>query len=350
VLTRNHKIESSFMLAHIRANLLLLGLTLLLCCVLYPLALWGIGQTVFPSQANGSLIFDKDGKPIASRLIAHEVRGEQYFQPRPSATAGNAWNAAASGASNWAANNYQLRDRVARSLAPVVKYKNGARHGQAVAGDVVKWFRDEQPALVADWANAHPTLAQNWVKYDAVTKKFVQQWFRAHPVELAAWKRENPRKSDPEPEDLAVAFFTSFSFQHPATWLAVIEEEGSKRVVLVGKNAAEPADIASVFFDMWRAAHPDVALDDVPADQVTASGSGLDPHITLKNARYQLPRVAEKWGELTGKDAARLRDEIDALLEQHAYAPLRGLAGLPMVNVVEVNVELHNRYAGKGRK
>ena len=334
------------MLAHVRANLLLLILTLLLCCVLYPLALWGIGQSAFSQQANGSLILDKEGKPIASRLIAHEVKGEQYFQPRPSATAGSSWNALASGASNWAANNYQLRDRVARSLAPVVKYKNG----EAVADDVVKWFREEERPLVKEWAEAHPTLAQNWVKTDAVTKKYVKEWFRAHAAELAEWKRDNPGKTNPEPEDLAVAFFTSFSFQHPATWLAVDGEGADKRVVLVGKNAKDPADIAAVFFDMWRDAHPDVALEEVPADQVMASGSGLDPHITLKNALYQLPRVADKWAALTKQNADRLREEIKELLNRHAHAPFSGLAGVPMVNVVEVNVALHNRYADKVRE
>src|SRR5438552_2137550 len=103
------------MLAHLRANLWLLGLTLLLCCGLYPLALWGVGQVAFPHQANGSLILDAEsGKPIASRLLAHEVKDARYFQPRPSATSGGSWNAGASGASNWAASNPLLRDRVAR--------------------------------------------------------------------------------------------------------------------------------------------------------------------------------------------------------------------------------------------
>ena len=92
----------------------------------------------------------------------------------------------------------------------------------------------------------------------------------------------------------------------------------SSALLLVGKDAEDSADIAAVFFDLWRDAHPDDVLEDVPADLVTASASGLDPHITLKNALYQLPRVAGKWAEFTGADAAKLRRDIETLLQQHA--------------------------------
>jgi K+-transporting ATPase ATPase C chain len=331
------------MLAHIRACLWLLALTVLLCSVVYPFVLWGVGQAVFHEHANGSLIRDGDGKPIASRLIAHEVKGAQYFQPRPSATGASPYNAAASGASNYGASNYLLRDRVARSLAPIVKYGKGPRQGQLVADDVVAWFRTQRPGLVADWATAHPALAQAWVKSDDAARDFVKTWFAERPTELAAWHKENPGKQDPAPEDLAVAFFTSFARQHPATWLTVID----KRIVLVKKDDKDSADIASVFFDLWRGAHPDVALEDVPADLVTASGSGLDPHITLAGALFQLPGVADRWAELTGDDAARLRAEIETMLEDQARSPMFGLAGEPLVNVVEINLALHRNYGSR---
>src|SRR5947209_17259675 len=106
------------MFAHLRANLWLLILSLLICCVLYPLVLLGIGQSIFHNQAEGSLIIGPDGKPVGSRLIAQPFSKDEYFQPRPSAAS---YNAAASGASNWGASNYALRDRVARALGPIVK-------------------------------------------------------------------------------------------------------------------------------------------------------------------------------------------------------------------------------------
>lgn len=335
------------MFGHIRANLWLLGLTVLLCCVLYPAALWFVGQAAFNHEANGSLLTDKAGKPIASRLIAHEVKDDRYFQPRPSAVS---YNASASGASNYGANNYLLRDRVARSLAPIAKYGKGPRQGEPVAPDVVKWFRDQRPRLVEDWATAHPRLAEAWVKSEDATKDFVRDWFAQRPAELDVWRAKHPGKDNPEPEELAVAFFTNFSRQHPATWLAVNETKDDrgkpvKQVALVKKEDEDTGDIASVFFDRWRDAHPDVALEVVPGDLVTASGSGLDPHITLAGALYQLPRVVDRWAELTHADADKLRREIETVLREHAHAPLFGMAGVPLVNVVDVNIELHRRYA-----
>ena len=69
------------MLSHLRSNLLLLVLTVALCCVVYPVILLVIGQTVFRDKAQGSLILDKDGKAIGSSLIAQPFTGEGYFQP-----------------------------------------------------------------------------------------------------------------------------------------------------------------------------------------------------------------------------------------------------------------------------
>jgi K+-transporting ATPase ATPase C chain len=198
---------------HLRANLWLLGLTLLLCAVLYPLALLGIGQTVFREQAQGSLLTDEDGNVVGSRLIAQPFKAEEYFWPRPSAVD---FNAAASGGSNLAANNPKLRQRVKEQL-----------------------------------------------------------------------------------------------------------------------DALKP-----------------LGADAVPADMVTTSGSGLDPHITLANARYQAKyRVAKGWVDrivkeknLALSDARReqlrkqILDELNDLLERHAAAPLAGAAGVKLVNVLELNL------------
>jgi K+-transporting ATPase ATPase C chain len=76
----------------------------------------------------------------------------------------------------------------------------------------------------------------------------------------------------------------------------------------------------------------------------TTSGSGLDPHITLDNAEYQLDRVSSKWATDTKRDPAQVRAEIEQILQTDAFAPLGGLVGEKMINVLQVNLELTKRY------
>lgn len=197
------------MIAHLRANLLLLGLTFVVCSVLYPLSLLAVGRGLFPTKASGSLVAGPDGKPVGSRLIAQEFKGDEWFQPRPSAAS---YNAAASGGSNLGANNPKLRERVEETL------------------------------------------------------------------------KTRPEKAG------------------------------------------------------------------VPADAVTASGSGLDPHITLKNAKGQLDRVVAAWAAKKNIDTAQVRGIAEAVLNEAAFGPMAGLAGgEPLVNVLEVNLELVRRFPGGDR-
>jgi K+-transporting ATPase ATPase C chain len=95
---------------------------------------------------------------------------------------------------------------------------------------------------------------------------------------------------------------------------------------------------------MWLEDHPDASLQDVPGDFVTASASGLDPHITLQNAHFQLDRVASKWAEDLKRDPKQVRGEIEEILRKNASAPFAGLAGEDYINVLEVNLELNKRY------
>ena len=95
---------------------------------------------------------------------------------------------------------------------------------------------------------------------------------------------------------------------------------------------------------MWLQEHPDVDLERVPADMVMASGSGLDPDITLANALWQLDRVAAAWAKKTGAGEARMHHEIEQLLREKSHAPLGGLVGVPLVNVLEINLALKERY------
>jgi K+-transporting ATPase ATPase C chain len=304
---------------------------------------------VFHDKAEGSLIYDKDGKAIGSRLIAQPFTGEGYFQPRPSSVS---YNAAGSGASNWGANNYLLRERVARQLGPIVKYA-GSRKGQPVGPDVETWFQQDQyqgqPGIVAQWAAIHSAVATTWAK-DPLNGSYVTAWASEHADEVDQWKKEN-NNPEPKPEDLAVVFFASFSKANPGTFPGAVDsptEDGKTEKKI--EPVKEGSDIQGIFFDMWRQEHPTEELESVPADMVMSSGSGLDPHITLKNALYQLDRVAAKRAADTNVDVAKVRQEIEALLNQKKEAPLGGLVGVDLVNVLEVNLAIREKYEGGAGK
>jgi potassium-transporting ATPase KdpC subunit len=85
--------------------------TFVLCAVVYPAAVWGFAQLLFPSHAEGSLIYSKDRTVIGSQLIAQNFESDRYFHPRPSA-ASPAYNAAAASGSNLGTNNPDLRKAV----------------------------------------------------------------------------------------------------------------------------------------------------------------------------------------------------------------------------------------------
>lgn len=203
--TRAARPKDTPMLPHLRSNLLLVVLTLLIGVVAFPAVLLAFGQVVFPHSANGSIVNGSDGKPVGSSQIAQEFKGDEWFKPRPS---GVGYNAAGSGGSNLGANNPKLRERVEGDLATL------------------------------------------------------------------------------------------------------------------------PADAGSV-----------------PADAVTASGSGLDPHVTAANARLQLPRVVVGWVKRTGKPESEVRATIVDVLSATAFRPLFGLVGQdPIVNVLELNLQLASRF------
>ena len=172
--------------------------------IVYPLAVTGAAKLVFPAQAAGSLIVDKDGKVVGSSLIGQSFSDPRHFWGRPSATSPMPYNAAGSTGSNQGPTNPALLD--------------------AVKGRV--------EAL----------------------------------------------------------------------------------------KAADPGNRAPV-----------------PVDLVTASGSGLDPHISVAAAEYQAARVARARGVEP--------DVVKAAMARHTEGRLFGLLGEDRVNVLELNLDLDQQHA-----
>lgn len=86
--------------------------------------------------------------------------------------------------------------------------------------------------------------------------------------------------------------------------------------------------------DSFLVHNPGVNKKDIPSDLVTASGAGLDPHISVQGAYIQVERVAK----VRNIPVERVR----ALVEKHIEKPLLGLFGTERINVLQLNIDLDN--------
>lgn len=126
----------------------------------------------------------------------------------------------------------------------------------------------------------------------------------------------------------------------PGPGYAYASNEGpTSERFLFGEDDPETEDVdeseTSGVDDRVRAYREANGLDDsvlVPVDAVTGSGSGLDPHISIANARMQAPRVAE----VRGLDEA----VVDDLVEQYTLGRTLGIFGEARVSVLELNLAL----------
>ncbi len=114
-------------MSYLRPAFVLLILLTLATGIIYPLAVTGIAQLVFPAQSQGSLVTDHN-HIIGSSLIGQNFTRADYFHGRPSATAETPYNALASGGSNLAGSNPLLKQRIQQDILQIQQH-NPAQSG-----------------------------------------------------------------------------------------------------------------------------------------------------------------------------------------------------------------------------
>ncbi|GGB19357.1 potassium-transporting ATPase KdpC subunit [Sphingomonas metalli] len=109
----------------LRPTIVMTILFAILLGLVYPLAMTGIGQTLFPSQANGSLVRDRSGRAIGSSVVGQAFVSDRYFRSRPSA-AGKGYDGLASSGSNLGPTSRALIERVTIDVS--------ARRAEGISG------------------------------------------------------------------------------------------------------------------------------------------------------------------------------------------------------------------------
>jgi K+-transporting ATPase ATPase C chain len=115
----------------LRPALVMTLLFALLLGIAYPLALTGIGQLIFPNQANGSLV-SNNGEVIGSKVIGQAFTSERYFNTRPSAAGSDGYDGLASSGSNLGPTSQALAERVREKVGTM----KAAEPGKAVPADL----------------------------------------------------------------------------------------------------------------------------------------------------------------------------------------------------------------------
>lgn len=124
------------------------------------------------------------------------------------------------------------------------------------------------------------------------------------------------------------------------TYTAQEAQDGTYAGVASGSNNYAPSNPAlkeriEADIEAFLAANPDVKREDIPVDFVTASGSGLDPHISVEAAKIQVAEIAKASG-LT-------KTQLETIIDENTSKKILGVFGQETVNVVECNIEIYKQ-------
>ncbi len=122
-------------LIDIKNTIIVVILSVIVLCGIYPGVMTVVGQVLFHRQANGSLIIGKDGTVLGSELIGQAFSDDQYFDSRPSA-AGTGYDATSSGGTNLGPTSQKLRDSV-KAAVDAYRKQNGLTADTLVPADAV---------------------------------------------------------------------------------------------------------------------------------------------------------------------------------------------------------------------
>ncbi|MGN9839747.1 potassium-transporting ATPase subunit C [Nonomuraea sp. H19] len=278
----------SWVRQHVAALRALLVLTVV-TGIIYPLLATGVAQALFNDKANGSLV-EKDGKVVGSALIGQSFTDadgnpvRKYFQSRPSA-AGDGYDPTATSASNLGP-----EDVVDTLPVPGAKDEEGNPDDGKQSLLTQVCARSKAVGELEGVSGARPYCTPDGV--GAVLKVFPD---RAVSVNQAC------------PATPFIATYQGLKVECAKPG----EDYAAGKTVPVRGDAGTPA---------------------VPADAVTASGSGLDPDISVAYAELQAPRVAEERGLAV--------ERVEALIAEHTTGRALGFMGEPAVNVLELNLAL----------
>src|SRR5882757_10038899 len=298
---------SNFVRQHWAAFRALLVLTVI-TGLAYPLFIWLVAQVPgLSDNANGSII-QVDGKPVGSRLIGQSFTDKdgnalpQYFQSRPSA-AGDGYDPLATSASNLGPES--IVDTPGDPSVP--KDDNGYKASlltlvcsRSAAVGELEGVDGSRPFCTGDGVGAVLSVIG---PRDAVGNV-------VHPTKVVSIN---------EPCETTRTPFLN-TYEGVRVDCAKFGDDYSIGQIVPIRGAA-PSD------------------PQVPADAVTASGSGLDPHISVAYADLQVNRVAKVRGIRA--------DEVQQAVADNTDGRWLGFMGEPRVNVLQLNLELDQKYPAK---